>query len=134
MTRAIADLLRNYGVYSGSTTVRDGKALALSIAGVTEDDVRVVAEHLERTADDPVKLPRYLGGVVNDPQRFVAMAADVRHANAEREKRAAARGPQPRGAKEVQHMPNMPLGTPSCDCTGCVEFRASGRVTLRRVE
>jgi len=26
--------------------------------------------------------------------------------------------------KEVQHMPNMPLGTIACNCQGCIQFRA----------
>lgn len=31
-----------------------------------------------------------------------------------------------RNGKAVQHMPNMPIGTPSCDCVDCVEYRGTG--------
>lgn len=32
-------------------------------------------------------------------------------------------------SKDVQHMPNMPLGTAACNCQGCVQYRAKRTVT-----
>lgn len=110
---------------AGGPARRASKARAIAEAGITADDIRVLATHLELNADDPARLPRFLGAFVSDAHRLRIAVDDVRYMIGERSRRAAVVEARKR---YPEHMHGMPRGHWNCYCEGCMVAKSNMRI------
>lgn len=121
--QAIAEILRDYGVDAGRPDQRLRRARELYGVGLTADDVRLVAEHVEANTREPKQAPRYLAWYVTDAKRMSEAVADLRAAEAKRAERLAQRGT----TNVATHTNGVPHPWPTCRCPECVRQAREGR-------
>lgn len=89
-------------------------AVRLSSAGVTPQDIDMLAEVVTKSEGDPWKARRYLTGLLSDEERLRDALEGVRcffeaQQNANR-----------------THYPGFPVPYPTCGCDTCRKIRAKG--------
>lgn len=109
-----ADALGAIGIHEGYPAKRIELAGVLESVGVGAEEVGLLHEWIrERYEERPSQL-RVLASLLRDAGQIKLVIEDIRKCRALR----------PKPERQVNHLPNMPVGTLSCDCDGCVAFRA----------
>ncbi|MGB3969843.1 MAG: hypothetical protein WBO45_24115 [Planctomycetota bacterium] len=103
--------LFDLGIFQRSPLNRAGLAAALLAEAWTAQDVREFAATIR-------------GRDSNERAAFLATALRDDAVRSDWRRQRLAGGAMPEVSTGVAHIPNMPLGTASCGCSGCVQFRS----------
>lgn len=113
---SIVRTLTECGVFVLAPARLRATAVALAAAGIDAEQVRQLASFIAGTEDDEGKRRKYLASVLSSAERAKQAVAGLNE-----HRLAAAQLPTTSGPT---HMVNMPIGTTSCHCVGCVQARA----------